>query len=135
MIKIISATSGNNLKLAKALEAVVKELGGEVSIINLEELNLPLYTPPLEKEGMPEKAAWLTSELTNSKGTVWLAPEYNGSLPPVVCNAVAWVSRAGLIPRRMRCWDSWMQSADPTARCGRMSVLWSSLNTHTQSTG
>ena len=57
MIKIISATSGNNLKLAKALEAVVKELGGEVSIINLEELNLPLYTPPLEKEGMPEKAA------------------------------------------------------------------------------
>ena len=95
MIKIISATSGNNLKLAKALEAVVIELGGEVSIINLEELNLPLYTPPLEKEGMPEKAAWLTSELTNSKGTVWLAPEYNGSLPPVVCNAVAWVSRAG----------------------------------------
>jgi chromate reductase len=95
MIKIISATSGNNLKLAGALEAVVKELGGTASIINLEELNLPLYTPPLEKEGMPEKAAWLTEQLTNSKGTVWLAPEYNGSLPPVVSNAVAWVSRAG----------------------------------------
>jgi chromate reductase len=95
MIKIFSATSGNNLKLAQALEGVVKELGAEAKVINLEELNLPLYTPPAEKEGMPEKAKWLCEEITNSKGSVWLAPEYNGSIPPVVNNAIAWVSRAG----------------------------------------
>lgn len=95
MISIISATSGNNLKLANSLKAVVLELGGEVEIINLEELNLPLYTPPEQKKGVPEKVAQLTEKLTASKGTVWLAPEYNGSIPPVVTNAIAWVSTSG----------------------------------------
>ena len=95
MLSIISATSGNNLKLATALEVVAKELGAEVQIINLEELGLPLYTPSEEKNGMPGNAVTLTEQLTNSKGTIWLAPEYNGSIPPVVTNAIAWVSRAG----------------------------------------
>lgn len=95
MISIISATSGNNLKLAQSLESVVKELGGAVEIINLEDLNLPLYTPVEQKNGTPEKVSFLTEKLTASKGTVWLAPEYNGSIPPVVTNAIAWVSTTG----------------------------------------
>ena len=95
MIRILSATSGNNLKLATALEGVVKELGGEAEVVNLEELNLPLYTPPAQKEGTPDSVKTLTEKLSSSKATVWLAPEYNGSIPPVVSNAIAWVSTAG----------------------------------------
>ena len=95
MISILCATSGSNLKLAKTLEGVVKELGGEVQVINLEELNLPLFSPPKQKEGTPDKVEWLSEQLINSKGTVWLAPEYNGSIPPCVTNAVAWVSTSG----------------------------------------
>jgi len=95
MIKILSATSGNNLKLANSLFAVCKELGADAEVINLEELNLPLYTPPAQKEGTPDKVAWLTEQLSSATGTVWLAPEYNGSIPPVVTNAIAWVSTTG----------------------------------------
>lgn len=92
MLSIISTTSGNNLKLATALEGVAKELGAEVQIINLEELKLPLYTPGAEKAAMPAEAVNLTEKLVKSKGTIWLAPEYNGSIPPVMTNAIAWVS-------------------------------------------
>lgn len=95
MIRIISATSGNNLKLAQALESVTKELGGEAEVINLEDLNLPLYTPGEQKNGTPENVAQITEKLTSSKGTIWLAPEYNGSIPPIVTNAIAWVSTTG----------------------------------------
>lgn len=94
-IAILTATSGNNLKLAGKLERVAKSLGADVVLINLEDLELPLYTPLKEEEGVPKNARRLTEALIKSGGMIWLAPEYNGSLPPIVNNAIAWVSRSG----------------------------------------
>ncbi|TNF02626.1 MAG: NADPH-dependent oxidoreductase [Deltaproteobacteria bacterium] len=94
-IAIISATSGNNLKLAKELQKVVTNAGAKPVLVNLEEYPMPVYTPPQEKSGVPEKAAELTEILSNSQGMIFCAPEYNGSIPPIVNNAIAWVSRTG----------------------------------------
>jgi len=94
-IAIVSATSGNNLKLAGKLEEVAKNKGATTVLINLEDLNLPVYTPPAEEEGIPEKAKELAKILIESQGMIFLAPEYNGSIPPITNNAVAWVSRTG----------------------------------------
>lgn len=94
-IAIVSATSGNNLKLAGKLEEVAKSKGAKTVLINLEDLNLPVYTPPAEEEGIPAKAKELAKILIDSKGMIFLGPEYNGSIPPIMNNAVAWVSRTG----------------------------------------
>ncbi|SVD67450.1 uncharacterized protein METZ01_LOCUS420304, partial [marine metagenome] len=42
---IISATSGNNLILAKNLDSVCSKLKVERDLIILEEYDVPLYTP------------------------------------------------------------------------------------------
>jgi chromate reductase len=94
-IAIVSATSGNNLKLAGKLDEVAKKLSAKTVIVNLEDLNLPVYTPPAEENGIPEKAKELAKILINSQGMIFLGPEYNGSIPPIMNNAVAWVSRTG----------------------------------------
>ncbi|EQC49156.1 flavin reductase [Bacteriovorax sp. BSW11_IV] len=93
-VVILSATSGNNFKLANALcEEVVKH-GGLCEVVNLEELDLPLYSPKSEANGVPDKAKELTAKIAESHSMIWVAPEYNGSIPPVMNNAIAWVSRA-----------------------------------------
>jgi chromate reductase len=33
--------------------------------------------------------------MTEARSLVFCAPEYNGSMPPIVNNAIAWVSRSG----------------------------------------
>jgi chromate reductase len=95
MIAILSATKNNNFKLAQKLQEVLTELGGESKMIDLEELELPLYTPTGEANGIPERAQELTKTLIDAKGMIVIGPEYNGSIPPIVNNAIAWVSRSG----------------------------------------
>ncbi|MCO4754404.1 MAG: NAD(P)H-dependent oxidoreductase [Bacteriovoracaceae bacterium] len=94
-ITILSATSGNNLKLAATLDDIAKSKGAKTNFINLEDMNLPLYTPSAEEDGVPENAKKLAELLIASGGIVLLAPEYNGSIPPIMSNAINWVSRTG----------------------------------------
>lgn len=94
-ILIWSATSGANLELSDQLKQMIEAQSESVEIINLENLDLPLYTPSAEKNGIPDKAIELTTKLKAAKGLVVVAPEYNGGVPPVVNNALAWMSRSG----------------------------------------
>jgi NAD(P)H-dependent FMN reductase len=57
---------------------------------------MPLFTPA-EKEanGVPVSATDLTTKFIESDALILLAPEYNGSIPPVITNAIAWMSVAG----------------------------------------
>lgn len=94
-ITIISASGVKNLELAQKFEEQLKSLGAEVSLINLMSLELPLYT----SESDPKHDAkallgpWL-DVLVASQGFVFLAPEYNGGIPPLLTNFLAWVSRS-----------------------------------------
>lgn len=93
---ILTATNGNNLKLAELLAPIAREVGADAKILSLADLDLPLYTPENEKShGCPQVAVDLVEKLTSADAIVLLAPEYNGSIPPVVTNAIAWMSRAG----------------------------------------
>ncbi|PCJ59269.1 MAG: NADPH-dependent FMN reductase [Planctomycetota bacterium] len=94
-VTIIATTNGNNLKLAELIKSVCEELQYEIDFINLEDQDLPLYTPTQEKGGIPEKAIQITETLIKNDLMIFVAPEYNGSIPPVLNNMVAWVSRAG----------------------------------------
>jgi len=91
-IVILSATSSSNLSLASSLESILKKLNVSTKIINLEEYDFPLYSSDREKEGSPANVFDLSNKLVESDGMVICAPEYNGSIPPVVTNAIAWIS-------------------------------------------
>lgn len=92
---IISATKNNNQKLAESLKLTTDELAMESQVICLEDYDLPVYTPAREQEGIPENAKILTDIFTKASSLILCAPEYNGSMPPIVNNTIAWISRSG----------------------------------------
>lgn len=94
MINIICASTGENLKLAKRVQELLSDTKTKNTLIILEEFNLPLYTSKIEESlGVPDEAIELAEQLKNGNGVILIAPEYNGSIPPILNNAIAWVSR------------------------------------------
>ena len=94
-ILIISATLNNNYSLSKALLGSLKELDKDCTLISLENYNLPVYTDKTfdeEKNNYKETIESLTQHFINHKGLIICAPEYNGSTPPIINNAIAWIS-------------------------------------------
>ena len=93
-ISIITASSGNNLELAKSFQNKFNELNIQSTIFDLVDLNLPIYSTQLETNlENPLKTEFLT-QLDQSKWFVFVAPEYNGSTPPSFQNFLAWTSRS-----------------------------------------
>lgn len=87
---IFSATNGNNLALAQAFAAEATKQGVTAEIISLPDLQLPLYDSVVSAAG--PGLATLAQALRQHQGLVVCAPEYNGSIPPVMSNAIAWLS-------------------------------------------
>jgi len=94
-IGILVASAGNNRKLGDKLQEIAKAEGVETEVINLVDLNLPLYsTVEEERNGLPATAKDLAEEILALKAFIIVAPEYNGVMPPVLNNAMAWTSRS-----------------------------------------
>ena len=90
---IIAASNGKNLELAKNLADLARTEGLEPEVIDLVALDLVLYSTESEKRGVPEAACELALKLEKSDAMIFVAPEYNGLVPPTLNNMVAWVSR------------------------------------------
>lgn len=94
-IGILVASSNNNQKLALKLQELAQNENCETELINLVDLRLPLYSTIEEEEnGLPQKAIDLASKILALKAFIIVAPEYNGVMPPVLNNAMAWTSRS-----------------------------------------
>ncbi|KAB7887262.1 NADPH-dependent FMN reductase [Poseidonibacter ostreae] len=94
-IGILVASSNNNQKLGLKLQELAVEQNCEVELINLVDLRLPLYSTIEEEEnGIPETVLDLATKILDLKAFIIVAPEYNGVMPPVLNNAMAWTSRA-----------------------------------------
>ena len=95
-IAILVASVNKNMELALNIQEVVTELEAKSELINLVALDLPMYTSILEDEkGIPTEVTDLSTKLLTFDAFIIVSPEYNGSMPPVLNNAVAWVSRVG----------------------------------------
>lgn len=95
MIVIFVSSLNENMKLATILHEQLKSLDKESRIINLVELDLPLYTSYKEEhEGIPEIIHTLTAQMQEAQGYIFVTPEYNYSIPPMLTNAIAWISRS-----------------------------------------
>ena len=82
---------------ARLAGRAVKELalaGAETTWISLEDYPLPLYDAELEAaSGIPDNALKLKRQITAHHGVFIVSPEYNASIPPLLKNALDWVSR------------------------------------------
>ena len=92
---IITASNNQNLKLANQFKEEVSKHAGQSEIIDLVDLNLPLYSPEAEKSGIPDQIAKVVDLCNNSNKFIFVTPEYNGGIAPSLNNFIAWVSRAG----------------------------------------
>ena len=92
---VIAASNGENLKLAHRFAAAAQAMGRCTDVLDLTALDLPLFTPPARDRGTPAALADLEARLRGSPRWVICAPEYNGSIPPVLTSAIAWLSVQG----------------------------------------
>ena len=86
-------TGSVNKKLQDIMDGHLRAAGVEVNSISLADFEMPLFNADLEPDNVPPSAARL-ADLFRSHDIVFIAtPEYNGGVPPLVANTIAWLSR------------------------------------------
>lgn len=93
-------TGSVNKTLQDIMDARLTAAGIEVNSITLKDFDMPIFNEDLEANNTPDTARQL-AELFRTHDIVFIAtPEYNGGLPPLVVNTVAWLSRQKPSPFR-----------------------------------
>ena len=90
---MITATTGTNLELAERFAGVAREKGHDAEVVDLVEMDLPMFT--VARSFDPEQTvdvSDLTQQMIEADAWIVIAPEYNGSMPPTLNNAIAWLS-------------------------------------------
>ncbi|MBX3434288.1 MAG: NAD(P)H-dependent oxidoreductase [Pirellulales bacterium] len=83
-----------NKKLVATAVAQARELGAEVTHVDLRDFPMPLYDGDLEEaEGYPQAADRLYALMKEHSGLLLACPEYNSSITPLLKNTIDWVSR------------------------------------------
>ena len=83
-----------NTRLALRAAEVIEAKGGMVDRASMADFDAPSYDGDREDaEGQPAGAQLLRERLEAVDGFVIASPEYNGSMPGVLKNAIDWVSR------------------------------------------
>jgi NAD(P)H-dependent FMN reductase len=96
MILIFVASLNENMKLADTIKTKLDKQNINSKIINLINLNLPMYdTFKEQNNGIPQIALDLAKEMQDAKAYIFVSPEYNFGVPPVLVNTIAWISRIG----------------------------------------
>ena len=93
---IISASCGKNLELSEKFLEKSKALKITAEILDLTTLNIPLFNPRVHtKDNIPVEIVSIKKKLLKAEKWVICAPEYNGSIPPILSNFIAWLSISG----------------------------------------
>jgi NAD(P)H-dependent FMN reductase len=81
-------------KLARQTVEALFAAGVDATFADLHDYPLPLYDGDMEAElGIPSTAKALKELARHSDGFAIASPEYNGSFPAVLKNAIDWISR------------------------------------------
>jgi chromate reductase, NAD(P)H dehydrogenase (quinone) len=94
-VLVIAASNGQNLELAERFAAATREQGQSAAVLDLTAIDLPLFTPRAQAAGTPPALVDLQAQLSAAPRWVICSPEYNGSIPPVLTSAIAWLSVQG----------------------------------------
>lgn len=83
-----------NKKLLAVAVSAVREAGGEVTVIDLNDHALPLYHGDLEEaNGLPDNAAQLIKLIVTHDALLIASPEYNSMITPLLKNTLDWCTR------------------------------------------
>ena len=87
-------TGSLNARLAATAAYELAQAGVDVTRISLGDFPLPIYDGDLQtKSGVPKHAVNLKRMIGVHHGVLVVTPEYNSSVPPLVKNAIDWVTR------------------------------------------
>lgn len=87
-------TGSINARLAAAAVDAFAQADVDVVRLSLGDYPLPIYDGDLEnKSGVPKQAVALKRMIGAHDGVLIVTPEYNSSLPPLLKNAIDWVTR------------------------------------------
>ena len=87
-------TGSHNARLTAAAAYQFAQAGTEVTRISLGDFALPIYDGDLQtKSGVPKNAVNLKRMMSAHHGVLFVTPEYNSSVPPLVKNTIDWVTR------------------------------------------
>lgn len=83
-----------NRKLIALGAAAVRGLGADVDLLDLREVDMPLYDGDLEAaSGLPAGALAFRDRIAKAAVILIASPEYNYSIPGTLKNAIDWTSR------------------------------------------
>jgi azobenzene reductase len=92
MISVISSsirTERNSHRVALALQKQLIEREKKVSLVDLRELNFPLFNERLSKlESAPQKLVAVSKGLIESNSIILVTPEYNGGISAALKNVI-----------------------------------------------
>lgn len=84
-----------NKKLIRVAAQAVRDAGGEVTLVDLDDYPMPVYHGDLEdREGMPENARKLRELFLAHDGFLISTPENNASTSALLKNTLDWLSRS-----------------------------------------
>ena len=81
-----------NRRLAQFTAKLARASGVEVTLLELGELDIPLYSADLEARGTPADVIRLKSILTEHPAWIICSPEYNASYTALLKNTIDWAS-------------------------------------------
>jgi len=119
-------TDSFNKKLIRIGVDGARAAGAEVTLIDLRDFPMPLYDGDLEAAGMPDVVLQLKKVFLDHHGLLIASPEYNGSIPGTLKNAIDWVSRMGPGERPLASYAdkvAALLSASPGAAGGMRSLV------------
>ena len=86
-------TGSSNARLAALATKELVLAEAEVTRISLEDYALPLFDGDFVADAIPAAAVQLKRMLLAHHGVFICCPEYNASVPPLIKNAIDWVTR------------------------------------------
>lgn len=81
-----------NRRLAAEAAAMVRAAGSEATLLELADLDIPMYNADLEARGTPPDVVRLKRTLWEHPGWIICSPEYNGSYTALLKNTIDWAS-------------------------------------------
>jgi chromate reductase, NAD(P)H dehydrogenase (quinone) len=111
-----------NVRLSTIAEGIARDHGAQVVRATMADFDCPSYDGDVESiEGIPAGATRFRDRLLDCDAFILASPEYNGSLPGVLKNAIDWASR--FRPQPFNGKQGFLLSASPSMAGGNRG-LW-----------
>jgi len=112
-----------NTKLINVVSNIIKKNGGYVDVASMNDFDGPSFNQDLESQGVvPDGPKEFYERVKANDAFIISSPEYNGSMPGLLKNAIDWVSRFRPQPFNER--HALLMSASPSMAGGNRG-LWS----------